>query len=64
MERSGNDRDLINTLNKFTQVLDSCSHYGAGDQPMPPTEVKRLTQFFEEFTTLLPDAKRPWLQNH
>jgi hypothetical protein len=63
MERSGNDRDLINALNQFTRVFDSCSHFGEGDQPMPPTEVKRLTQFFEDFTNLLPDAKRPRLQN-
>ena len=50
MKRSSNDRDLINVLNNFTRVLDSHSFYGVEDQPLLPTEVKRLTQFFEEKT--------------
>src|SRR5438270_10911073 len=43
MERSGNNRDLINVLNNFTRVLDGCSFYEVEDQPLLRTEVKRLT---------------------
>jgi hypothetical protein len=48
MERSGNNRDLINALNNFTREFDNSSDYGRSDQPLASPHVEKLTKFFEE----------------
>ncbi|GEM_PF-6804877 len=53
MERSGNDANLINALNDFTEALEHRAMFGASHEPLHPKQIEALTNFFQEVNSRL-----------
>lgn len=48
LERTGNNRELLDAINDFMGALEHQSAYGDNSQPLHPSRIKELVEFLKE----------------